>query len=73
MTDPFRQVRDEAFQRLIEEDKESYTSTLESFDVYAERLKAQLHASHDQYLEHLQHGYDVIIQKIASGMKPPHK
>lgn len=71
--DPFREVRDKAFDKLLETQREEYKGTLEPFEAYAARMKAQLHSSCDQYLEHLQHGYDSIINKIASKLKPRHK
>lgn len=69
MEDFLSKLRDKAFDRLLEEKKAEYNGTLEPYEVYAARLKSQLHASFDQYLDHLEHGYELIINKIGSKQK----
>jgi hypothetical protein len=62
----YREVREELFCRLIEKQKNEYTGTLEPFEAYANRLKAQWHDTYDRYIECLQRGYEVIIDEISS-------
>lgn len=64
MTDPYRDVRDEIFSRLVEMERESYRGTLEPFEAHAAKIKLKLHESCDQYIEQLRHGYEVIIKNM---------
>lgn len=62
----FKEVREELFTRLLELQRSEYTGTLEPFEVYANRIKAQWHSTYDKYIESLQHGYEVIIDGISA-------
>lgn len=73
MNDSFRELRDQMFANLIEKEKENYSNPLESFEVYAARIKEKLHVSTEDYLDHLQQGYGVILSKIASKIKSGEK
>lgn len=69
MNDQFRELRDQLYMRLIEKEKEHYVNPLESFEVYAARVKEKLHASTEDYIDHLQKGYEAILHKIESKLK----
>lgn len=69
MTDQFKGLRNELYDTIIEQQRATYRNPLESFEVHSARIKEQMHASTDEYLERLQHGYDVILQKVASKMQ----
>lgn len=68
----FREVREELFTRLLELQRTEYTGTLETFEVHANRLKAQWHSTYDKYIQCLQHGYEVIIEGIESQIQKNH-
>lgn len=57
---------DDVFAPILEAERENFHSTLESINVFLDRKKAQLKKEGNEYLVKLQHGYNVIIQTIAS-------
>lgn len=69
MKDQFHDLRDEIFDNTLKNQKDTYNNTLESFEVYSARMKEKMHATTEEYLDHLQLGYSAIIDKIASKFK----
>jgi hypothetical protein len=64
MADNLHQLQDEIFDKLLEGEKDKHNTDLESFEAYAARTKAQMHQANEDYIKHLMHGYQVIIDKM---------
>lgn len=54
---------------IIDQDKENYHNDLEPFEVYKERTKVKGVKVFNDYINSVQHGYDVILQKIKTETK----
>lgn len=67
--DPFYEIRDAQFDRILEEQRGSHTSKLESFETFAKRKKAEMHRQAEDRLQHLMNGYKLIIDMIKSEAK----
>lgn len=46
--------------------KETYRDPLVSYDSYKEKLKQQALEAINEYSEHIQHGYEVICERLQS-------
>lgn len=65
----FKPLWDETLDSALEPQRETYMSQLEPFDAHANRIKAQYIAMCETYVQCLQNGYDLIIEKIKSDLK----
>lgn len=65
----FTALLDATLDEILEDERPTHTSPLESFDMYANRIKEQYHSVFNQYIESIQHGYGVIIDKIKDQIK----
>ena len=70
---PMAEFLDGLFDKAIEEKKYEHQNQLESFESYKKRTKLQCHEAYNDYIKHLQHGYQVIIDEIDAKMAPPSK
>ncbi|MBA3958363.1 MAG: hypothetical protein H0X51_08250 [Parachlamydiaceae bacterium] len=57
---------DQVLDALIEPQRATFESKLESFDLYASRLKAQYSEQCESYIASLQNGYAEIINKLKT-------
>jgi hypothetical protein len=64
-----KNLRNQVLDMMLESQKQEYSSKLESFEVYSEKVKGQFSTAYDDYLSHLKHGYEVIINGIAKQIK----
>lgn len=53
---------------VIESKRADYKNDLEPFHIYAHKVKDELMTVYDDSVTSIQHGYEVIINKIASQM-----
>ena len=51
---------------MMESMKNEYKSELEPFEVYAQKLKSQIHATPHEFQARIIHGYDVLLQQLIS-------
>lgn len=53
------------FIRLVmETQRDTYQNKLESFEVYSDKIKTQFLDTTEQYMQRIEHGYDVIIAEL---------
>ncbi len=60
------EIARELFDLAVESSRVDYKGTLEPFEVYKERMKAQNVPAFCEYLERVQKGYQAIIKKLEA-------
>lgn len=54
----------------VDSTKDAYHSNVEPFEVYKERVKLKGLRAFNDYLNSIEHGYELIIQRLESELKP---
>ncbi len=49
---------------LIDSMKQEYKNELEPFEVYAQKLRSQIHANVNEFQARIAHGYDILLQEL---------
>lgn len=65
------ELRNQALDIILEPQREEFQNShkLESFDTHKAKVKQEVNAIYDEYVGHLNHGYEVIIEGLKKTIK----
>jgi iron-sulfur cluster repair protein YtfE (RIC family) len=56
---------------FVESMRDQYKKELEPFEVYAQKIRSQLHENIDEFRARIAHGYDILLQELST--HTPHR